>query len=274
MAGIINWNELWKMMRSGRRREGGSGSSWDERARKFNESSLRNRERTEKQMANLELKPVYTVLDVGCGTGRLAIPIAKQVKAVTAIDQSEGMLACLQENMEREGITNITPINKRWEDVEPGVDIEQHDVVLACHSLGMPDIQEAIEKMDAATKRYVYIISSAGRWMDGDMEAILGRRGRSWGMGMMDYIFFCNLLHEMKIYANVNIQDTEYEQHYESLDEAVDRWKEMRDVPEEKEDALREHLSKILLKDGGTLRYSRKSKNATIWWQKGDSRWH
>ena len=270
MAGIINWNELWKMMRSGRRREGSSGSSWDGRARKFNESAMRNRERTEKQLANLELKPDYTVLDVGCGTGRLAIPIAKRVASVTAVDQSEGMLACLQENMEREGITNITPINKRWEDVELDVDIKQYDVVLACHSLGMPDIQEAIAKMDSASKRYVYVISSAGRWMDGGMEAILGRRGRSRGMGMMDYIFFCNLLHEMKIYANVNIQDTEYEQRYDSLDEAVNRWKGMRDVPPEKEDALREHLSEILVEDNGTFSYKRKSKNATIWWQKGD----
>jgi FkbM family methyltransferase len=270
MAGIINWNELWKIMRSGRRREGSSGSSWDGRARKFNESALRNRERTEKQIANLELKLDYTVLDVGCGTGRLSIPIAKQVASVTAVDQSPGMLTCLQENMEREGVTNITSINKRWEDVELGVDLEQYDVVLSCNSLGVSDIQEAIAKMDAASKRYVYIITSAGRWMDGGMEAILGRRGRSGGRGMMDYIFFCNLLHEMKIYANVTIQDTEYEQHYESLDEAVNRWKEMHDVPEDKEGALREYLSGTLIEEGGTLSYKRRSKNATVWWQKGD----
>ncbi|MEA1866139.1 MAG: class I SAM-dependent methyltransferase [Euryarchaeota archaeon] len=272
MAGIINWNELWKVMRSGYyRRSENPGSRWDERARRFNESAMRNRERTEKQLANLELKPDYTVLDVGCGTGRLAIPIAKRVKAVTAVDQSTGMLACLQENMERGGITNITSINKRWEDVELGVDLEQHDVVLSCNSLGVPDIQEAIEKMDAASKRYVYIISSAGRWMDGDMEAILGRRSRS--RGMMDYIFFCNLLHEIAIYANVNIQDTEYEQHYDSLDDAVNRWKEMHDVPEDKEDALRAYLSGILITDSetGALSFKRKSKSATIWWQKNEN---
>ena len=272
MTGIINWNELWKTMMSGHKRRGDRGedpgSMWDKRAKKFNESVMQHTERTERQITKLELKPEYTVLDVGAGTGRLTIPIAKQVKSVTAVDQSKGMLACLQENMEREGITNVTSINKRWEEIELGVDIEPHDVVIACHSLGMPDIQEAIEKMDAASKGYVYIISSAGRWMDGGMEAILGRRGRSWGM--MDYIFFCNLLHEMKIYANVNIQDTEYEQHYDSLDEAVDRWKGTRDLPEEKEDALRAYLSGILIEDGGTLLYKRKSKNATIWWQKGD----
>ena len=138
MTGIINWNELWKAMRSGHqhRRDRGEdmGSRWDKRAKKFNESVMQYSERTARQIAKLELKPEYTVLDVGAGTGRLTIPIAKQVKSVTAVDQSKGMLACLQENVEREGITNVTTINKRWEDIELGVDIEPHDVVIACRS--------------------------------------------------------------------------------------------------------------------------------------------
>ena len=281
MAGIINWNELWKAMRAGqyRGRAHGEdpGSRWDKRAKEFNKSWMQNRERAEKQIANLDLKPEYTVLDVGAGTGRLAIPIARHVKSVTAIDQSEGMLACLQENMEKEGITNIVCVNKRWEDVEVGVDIEPHDVVMACHSLGMLDIQEAVAKMDAASRKYVYILSSAGRGMgngeeEGLWKTIYGERGhrtRAWGS---DYMFFCNLLHDMKIYANVDIRDAESEQRYESLDDAVTKWKEMRDIPAEKEDVLREHLSKILVEDDGTgtLCLKRKSKSATIWWQKAE----
>jgi ubiquinone/menaquinone biosynthesis C-methylase UbiE len=276
MAGIINWNELWKVMRSGhyrRRAHEDPGSLWDKKAREFNKSMMRNRERAEKQIANLGLKPDYTVLDVGAGTGRLAIPIAKHVKTVTAIDQSTGMLECLQENMEKEGITNIVCVNKRWEDVELGVDIEPHDVVLASHSLGMLDIQEALSKMDTAAKKYVYILTSAGRWLIDDEEglwkAIFGERHRTW---RSDYMFFCNLLHDMKIYANVDIRDAEYEQRYESLDEAVTKWKEMHDIPAEKEAVLREHLSKILIEDdgNGTLCFKRKSKSATIWWQKAE----
>ena len=277
MAGIINWNELWKVMRSGhyrRRAHEDPGSLWDKKAREFNKSMMQNRERAEKQIANIGLKPDYTVLDVGAGTGRLAIPIAKHVKTVTAIDQSTGMLECLQENMEKEGITNIVCVNKRWEDVELGVDIEPHDVVLASHSLGMSDIQEALAKMDAAAKKYVYILTSAGRWMgDGEEEglwkAIYGEMHRTW---RSDYMFFCNLLHDMKIYANVDIRDAEYEQHYESLDEAVTKWKEMHDIPAEKEAILREYLSKILIEDdgNGTLCFKRKSKSATIWWQKAE----
>jgi SAM-dependent methyltransferase len=279
MAGIINWNELWKTMRSGHQRRGDRGedmgSRWDKRAKKFNESVMQHTERTERQIAKLELKPEYTVLDVGAGTGRLTIPIAKQVKSVTAVDPSKGMLACLQENVEREGITNVTSINKRWEDVELGVDIEPHDVVIACHSLGMLDIQEALRKMDAASKRYVYIINFAGKWMgngDGELlKSVFGEEHRHWHS--LDYILFYNILHDMKIYANVDILDTVFEQHYDSMDDAVDRWGEMRDIPEEKEDVLREYLSGILAKDDktGALSFKRKSKSATIWWQKNET---
>ena len=279
MTGIINWNELWKAMRAGHLRRGDHGedmsSRWDKRAKKFNESVMQHSERTARQIAKLELKPEYTVLDVGAGTGRLSVPIAKQVKSVTALDPSKGMLACLHENIEKEGITNVTTINKRWEDIELGVDIEPHDVVIACHSLGMLDIQEALTKMDAASKRYVYTINFAGRGMgNGDgrlLKAISGERHRS-GRST-DYILLYNILHDMKIYANVDILDTEFEQHYDSLDDAVDRWKEMRDIPEEKEDLLREHLSGILVKDSetGALLFTRRSKSATIWWQKNET---
>ena len=33
------------------------------------------------------------VLDIGCGTGRLAIPLAREGLAVTGVDLSDGMLA-------------------------------------------------------------------------------------------------------------------------------------------------------------------------------------
>ena len=272
MQGIINWNELWKMARSGsmwrRTLNGPAGSFWDGKAKQFNESMMQNRERSQKQMAKIELAPKYTVLDVGCGTGRLAIPIAKQVKSVTAVDPSSGMLACLQENMEREGVTNITSINKQWEDIELGedCDIEPHDVVIASHSLSMLDMQEALAKMDAAATKYVYLFTFAGRWMDGGLsEEICGEKQNrnSWS----DYIHLYNILHDMGIYADVEIWDSEFEQRYANMDEAVTRVMEMYDLPSERDGVLREYLSGTLVKDDGALCLKRESKSAMIRWQ-------
>ena len=267
MEGIINWNELWKVMRSSspwrKTLDEPAGSFWDNKAKQFNESMMQNRGRVEKQIAKIELAPEYTVLDVGAGTGRLAIPIAKQAKSVTAIDPSKGMLACLHENMEKEDTTNIACINKRWEDIELGVDIEPHDVVIASHSLAMLDMQEALAKINAAAKKSVYLFTFAGRWMDGGLcEEICGEKRSSWS----DYIYLCNILHDMGIYANVEIRDSEYEQHYASLDEAVIKFKEMYDLPSEKEGILKEHLSKILIDDDGSLCLKRNSKSAMVWW--------
>ena len=131
----------------------------------------------------------------------------------------------------------------------------------------MLDMQEALAKMDAASKKYVYIFTFAGRWMDGGLwEKIHGETRPSWS----DYIYLCNILHDMKIYANVEISDSDYEQRYKSLDEAVTKMKETYDMPSEKEGILKEYLSEILVEDDGTgtLCLKRKSKSATIWWQK------
>jgi FkbM family methyltransferase len=268
MEGIINWNELWKVMRSSspwkRSLDEPAGSFWDGRAKQFNDSMMQNRERALKQIAKIELSPEYTVLDVGAGTGRLAIPIAKQVKSMTAIDPSRGMLECLQKNMEKEGTTNIACINKRWEDIELGVDLEPHDVVIASHSLAMLDMQEALTKMDAAAKKSVHLFTFAGSWMDGGLcEEIYGEKRPSWS----DYIHLCNILHDMEIYANVEIWDSEFEQRYASLDEAVIKLKETYDLPSEKDEILRGHLSGTLIEDDGTLCLKRKSKSAMIWWR-------
>jgi 2-polyprenyl-3-methyl-5-hydroxy-6-metoxy-1,4-benzoquinol methylase len=109
LTGIINWNELRKAMMPGghRRRDHETpGEMWDKRAEEFNRSTKEWGEGTERQVASLQLDPDYTVLDVGAGTGRLSVPIAKIVKQVTAVDQSRGMLGYLEENMVEEGLSN------------------------------------------------------------------------------------------------------------------------------------------------------------------------
>jgi cyclopropane fatty-acyl-phospholipid synthase-like methyltransferase len=52
----------------------------------------------------LGLTPGDRVLDVGCGTGRHTIPLAKYGIAMTGLDLSEGMLAQAQTYAEKEGV--------------------------------------------------------------------------------------------------------------------------------------------------------------------------
>lgn len=293
MPGIINWNELWKATHAGGFHNHGKdlAAHWDSRARLFNKRVMKNRERAKSQVAILGLTQAETVLDVGAGTGRLALPMARQAKSVTAVDQSSGMLACLKENMAAEGIGNIRCIQKSWQDVALD-EIEPHDVVLSSNSLGVYDLKEALSKMDALAKRAVYIFTfSDGKRDDGlrqflkenrdrqnrDSESSDGEsrdrvRGGGHGrseIGPAGYLVIYNLLAEMGILADIRMMNWQSDEHYASLDEAVAEWKEMHEVPDEKDQTLREFLSQRLTKDGSGLCMHLSHRQVLISWQKG-----
>jgi cyclopropane fatty-acyl-phospholipid synthase-like methyltransferase len=59
---------------------------------------------------HLDLQPGMTVLDIGCGPGRLTIPVARQVGQqgeVVAVDIQPGMLRRAQEKAQAANLTNI-----------------------------------------------------------------------------------------------------------------------------------------------------------------------
>jgi CTP:molybdopterin cytidylyltransferase MocA/SAM-dependent methyltransferase len=74
-------------------------------------------------------RPSETWLDVGAGAGRFALPLAKAVREVIAVDPSEGMLAALREIGSEHGIANVRTIAARW----PMVDPPTADVTLIAH---------------------------------------------------------------------------------------------------------------------------------------------
>ena len=58
---------------------------------------------------HLDLAPGMTVLDAGCGPGRLTVPLAERVHPgeVMAVDIQEGMLACASEKARQANVTNV-----------------------------------------------------------------------------------------------------------------------------------------------------------------------
>jgi len=280
MTGIINWDELWKAThRKGFAHHGKDMvSHWDAKAQEFNKRVMKNKERSNSQVVMLGLTPAETVLDVGAGTGRLSIPMARLAKSVTALDQSAGMLSCLQENVASEDIKNIHCIQKNWQDVAEG-ELEQHDVVISSNSLGVYDLKAALAKMDSLAKRAVYIFTFAdGKRDDGfrqfmrvgneEREGGHGRHGRN-EIGPAGYLMIYNLLADMGILADIKVMQWHSKEQYKSLDEAVADWKEMHELPAEKEPTLREFLSQRLVKEGDELCLHRHHKQVLISWQKG-----
>jgi FkbM family methyltransferase len=279
VPGIINWDELWKATHAGGFHHHGKdlAAHWDSRARLFNKRVMKNKARSNSQVALLGLTSCETVLDVGAGTGRLALPMARLARSVTALDQSAGMLACLQENMAAEGIENIRCIQKSWQEVSPR-ELEPHDVVLSSNSLGVYDLNEALSKMNTLAKRAVYIFTFSDGKRDDGLKQFLreGKGGREGGHGRHGrheagppgYLVIYNMLADMGILADIRIMNWHSDEHYASLDEAVAEWKQMHEVPAEKEPDLREYLSLRMVKDEEGLCLHRSHKQVLISWQK------
>lgn len=93
------------------------------------------------------------VLDIGCGTGAIALALAPDAKRVVGRDISEGMMERAREKAENQGIDNVEFGEGRFR--EPNYDGEV-DVVtsnFAMHHLANEEKREAIEVIAALNPR-------------------------------------------------------------------------------------------------------------------------
>jgi SAM-dependent methyltransferase len=267
----IDWAEMWNKAIEGSHwgQRSGMPEYWDGRVDRF-EELVRQSDRAGMIRSRIETKEDYRVLDIGAGPGTAAIPLARIVKSVTAVEPSNGMLARLKENASKENLANITYIPKKWEDVEIGKDIEAggHDVVIASHSLVMKDIKTALVKMNNAVKRSVYIFIGAGRRNEKEGSSLWSLFNREKHGKRPDYIYLYNILYQLGIYANVEIIDANYNMRFPDLDAAVQHYKKWMNAPGTDEERLRLYLSQNLVKENDSLWLKHKLRTAMISWRK------
>jgi predicted RNA methylase len=91
------------------------------------------------------------VCDVGCGLGFLSVVASPLVKQVTSVDVEPKVLQILSDEIEKQGIQNITPINKNWKTLPANY----CDTVLAC-SFGNME-RDFFDFMRIARKRLILI---------------------------------------------------------------------------------------------------------------------
>ncbi|NVM52553.1 MAG: class I SAM-dependent methyltransferase [Candidatus Helarchaeota archaeon] len=76
-----------------------------------------------KTIKELNIQDGETILDIGCGTGRLTIEIAKKNLSgiIIGLDNNPDMIAKAKENIKRSDITNIQLVTKGILDYEPKI---------------------------------------------------------------------------------------------------------------------------------------------------------
>lgn len=210
----------------------------------------------------------WTVLDMACGGGTIAIPLAKKVKSITAIDFSQRMLDIVDWRCRTGGIGNVRTVQGRWEDDWDDLGIGAHDVVIASRSLMVQDVKGSIAKLNEKAGKAVYISTHVG---SGPFDRqLFESTGRKFDIGR-DYIQYYTLLHEMGIMANVAFISEHHRDHWKSHEEALEdhRWM-FQEMTRKEEDDVRDYLKRNLVRVLKHWRfpYSRKCYWAVMWWTK------
>jgi SAM-dependent methyltransferase len=266
-AGLVDWNEAWQAARARTNRKRGR-ESWDKRAPSFARAAAQG-SYVEQLLARLSLDPSWDVLDVGCGSGTLAVPLARRVRAVTALDYAPRMLDLLRERCAAEGLSNVAPVLGAWEDDWDALGLAQHDVALASRSLTVEDLRGALVKLDRAARRAVHVVAPVGSGpIDGRVFEVAGR---SFTPGP-DYIYPCNLLHQLGAFASVDFVSIADTRRYTGVEDALEGFAWMLTDPTPDELArLQEWVTRQLVagEDGWRLAEPRTVKWAIISWEAG-----
>ena len=68
--------------------------------------------------SKIDLQKNQKILDVGCGTGVVTIPLSFKVKEIYALDAGNDVIDKLKENIIKKNITNIKVINRNINDID------------------------------------------------------------------------------------------------------------------------------------------------------------
>lgn len=216
----------------------------------------------------MDVSPDWTVLDMGCGGGTLAIPLSERVKEVTAVDFARSMIGIVEDTCRTGNIGNVRAMVGSWEDDWAALGIGEHDVAIASRSILPKDVPGCIRKLESVARRRVYVSTIVD---DGPVDTrLLAFAGRK-RPPTPDYVDYYLMLYDMGIRANCVLIAESHANAWATFEEAFEgqRWM-FHDMTAREEKKVREYLEEKLETRDGMLRlpYSRDCQWAVMWWDR------
>ena len=229
---------------------------WDQASATYDRSKREIQDRRlEKTLGLLRQKGLLfegmTVLEIGCGTGLLAMALAKNGACVTALDFSQGMLNRFSERLTPELADRITILSEDWHtlDIQKKGWAKQFDLVIAFMSPGVASV-DAFFKMMACSKNGCAVRGWAARRQH---EILTDLWKKIMGTALHDkpqsILFKINLLFSMGLFPDIVFDTVEWEQEI-GLEQEVDNqmafFSKVSDKPRDLlEKIIREYLESI-----------------------------
>ncbi len=102
-----------------------------------------------------KIAPNHSLIDVGAGGGRYALPLALACKHVIAVEPSPSMAEVLFHQKAEYGIDNLCLVQARWE----GAEVDAADVVICCHVVyTIQDIEDFVRKLGSHARELALVV--------------------------------------------------------------------------------------------------------------------
>jgi SAM-dependent methyltransferase len=191
----IDWLELWRELVTRKLHP-----TTEKLVERYKAHGQKQKERPDR-LLDFVLKEVDandTAIDIGAGTGRWTIPLAKTIKRVTAIEPTSGMAEMLKENLDNGRLMNVEILEQSWEDATPLM----HDIVVCAHGMyASENLAAFVRKMEKCSRKRCYLamrLPPADGILSELSLKIYGSRHDS-----PDAVIAYNALYTMGIHVNV-----------------------------------------------------------------------
>ena len=128
---------------------------WEGLSRQFRDDPFRQNDPVLKRLI-CEFHDCETILDIGGGAGRFALPLALLKESVTVADPSPSMLNELAESSAAANIKNVRSVQTLWEEASLPI----HDGILCSHvTYGIENIEDFIRKLNCHANKKIVLLS-------------------------------------------------------------------------------------------------------------------